>query len=139
LKEALTAIDGWQGWALYGLPPLPFWSRGRATLLGDAAHPILPFLAQGGSLALEDAVTLAVRMAERPKDVPAALAAYARDRMERANRVVAASRENGRIFHMDGFMAAARNAAMRLLPPQRAMARYDWVYAWQVPVKHPDT
>ncbi len=139
LKEALTAIDGWQGWALYGLSPLPFWSRGRITLLGDAAHPILPFLAQGGSLALEDAVTLAVRMAERPEDVPAAIAAYARDRMERANRVVAASRENGRIFHMDGFMAAARNAAMRLLPPQRAMARYDWVYAWQVPVTHPGT
>lgn len=139
LRDTLAAIDGWQGWALYGLPPLPFWSRGRVTLLGDAAHPILPFLAQGGCLALEDAVTLAVRIAERPGDVPEALAVYARDRMARADRVVAASRENGRIFHMNGVMAAARNAAMRLMPPQRAMARYDWVYAWQVPVTHPRT
>jgi salicylate hydroxylase len=101
-------------------------------LLGDAAHPVLPFLAQGGVLALEDAAVLADALARQADDVPAALSAYQRRRRARAVRVANASRRNGRIYHLSGLAALARNLYLRSMPPQRLMARYDWLYGWRV-------
>jgi salicylate hydroxylase len=130
LKEALGQASAWRRWSLYELAPLPFWSQGAATLLGDAAHPTLPFLAQGGALALEDAITLADTLA-RATDLEIAFAAYAAARMDRSARVVAAARRNGQIFHLSGVMAAARDLTLALMPPGRMMSRYDWVYGWK--------
>lgn len=130
LRQLLDAPPQWKKWALYELPPLPFWHAERIALLGDAAHPTLPFLAQGAVLALEDAAILARRISEQPTSIPRALAAYAMARRHRATRVVTAARANGRIYHLDGPMAAARDMALRITPPRTLMARYDWVYGW---------
>lgn len=99
-------------------------------LLGDAAHPILPFLAQGGVMALEDAVVVARALAADPSDPARAFAAYARVRAPRVRRVAEASRKNGRIYHMSGLAAVARNLALRQIAPERFMRRYDWLYGW---------
>lgn len=131
LRKLLDAPPQWKKWALFELQPLPFWHTERIALLGDAAHPTLPFLAQGAVLALEDAAILARRIAEQPANIPRALAAYAMARRHRATRVVAAAKTNGRIYHLDGTMAAARDATLRLTPPRLLMARYDWVYGWR--------
>jgi salicylate hydroxylase len=131
LRNALVSVSDWRRWALFDSDPLPAWSRGRVTLLGDAAHPLLPFLAQGGSLALEDAVTLADALAGAGEDVEGALVAYENTRRPRTARVMAAARRNGRVYHLSGVAALARNAALRAVPPERIMARYDWVYGWR--------
>jgi salicylate hydroxylase len=131
--QALGTGHAWRRWALFETEPLSQWSQGRVTLLGDAAHPTLPFLAQGGVLALEDASTLGACLSRvgAPAEVPAALAAYETQRATRSRHVVAAARRNGLIFHLSGLAALARNAAMHLMPGERIMAAYDWVYAWR--------
>lgn len=131
LRLLLKVPRQWRKWALYELAPLPHWVKGRIALLGDAAHPTLPFLAQGGVLALEDASVIAREIATRPADCAAALAAYEHARMDRATRVVAQAKKNGRIYHLDGVMALARNLTMKLTPADRLMARFDWVYGWK--------
>jgi salicylate hydroxylase len=133
LARALGTGLAWRRWALFEAAPLSHWSAGRVTLLGDAAHPTLPFLAQGGALALEDAATLAACLARvgGRAEVPAALADYEGRRATRSQRVVAAARRNGLVFHLSGPAALARNAAMRLMSGERIMATYDWVYGWR--------
>ena len=133
LIDALAAADDWRRWALFDVQPLPRWSIGRVTLAGDAAHPVLPFLAQGGSLALEDAVSLAACLAAAPGDVAQAFLAYEHARRPRAARVARSARRNGQIYHFAGPLAAARNAVLQLAGPERLMAGYDWLYGWQVP------
>jgi salicylate hydroxylase len=100
------------------------------TLLGDAAHPVMPFLAQGAVLALEDAVVLARHLAGDGSSVGKQLGAFARERQTRAARVASASIRNGRIYHFAGPMAYARNTVLRTAPPQRLMASYDWLYGF---------
>lgn len=131
LRALILQAHTWKRWALHTLPVPSTWSRGPVTLLGDAAHPVLPFLAQGGVLALEDAAVLADALARHADDVPAALSAYQRRRRARAVRVANASRRNGRIYHLSGLAALARNLVLRSMPPQRLMARYDWLYGWR--------
>lgn len=131
LRDALSPIGDWRRWALFDCDPLAAWSRGRVTLLGDAAHPLLPFLAQGGSLALEDAVTLADALAAAEEGVEGAIAAYEKARRTRTARVMAAARRNGRVYHLSGVAALARNAALRAVPPERIVAGYDWIYGWK--------
>lgn len=132
IRSTLERATGWRRWSLFELAPLPRWSFGRVTLLGDAAHPTLPFLAQGGALALEDAAVLAHWIAAGP-EIEGPLARYGLARMERTAGVVAAARQNGRIFHLGGLAGRARDLALALIPPRTAMARYDWVYGWKPP------
>lgn len=133
LRELLAAPDNWRRWSLLALREQPRFIVGRMALLGDSAHPILPFLAQGGVMALEDAVIIADALAGNRSDPAAALAGYAQVRAARVRRVARASARNGRIFHLHGAMAAARNFALAKIPPERFMRRYDWLYGW----KHP--
>lgn len=130
LKAILAAAPSWRVWDLHRVAPVPM-ARGRVALLGDAAHPIRPHLAQGAVMALEDAVVLASSVASAPGDPVAAFARYAALRRRRVDRVAAASQQNGVIFHMRGMAALARNSAMRMLGGERLMRRYDWLYGWR--------
>jgi salicylate hydroxylase len=132
LQALVAKAEDWRCWSLYTMPPLERWSNGRAVLLGDAAHPVLPFLAQGAVLALEDAVTLAVSLADRRSPIETSLQNYERARRTRAHRVAEASQKNGRIYHMAGAAGLARNMTMRLAPPARIMAGFDWLYGWRL-------
>ena len=127
----LGAVPSWRKWQLSESQPLPRWSKGRVTLLGDAAHPILPYLAQGGALALEDAVVLAAETARHAADPGKALRAYEERRRARAQRVQTAARRNGQIYHLEGLAARARDLVLRSTPPERLIANYDWLYGWR--------
>lgn len=128
LRTLLKEAPSWRMWTLLTMPPLRTWVKGRAALLGDAAHPVLPFLAQGAVLTLEDAVTLAARLARADGDEMDALRAYEAVRKPRADRVAAASRGNGRVYHLSGLVGAARDRVLRTVPAPMLMARYDWLY-----------
>jgi salicylate hydroxylase len=135
LRELTGAADGWQVWSLFDRKPAAM-ARGRIALMGDAAHPVLPFLAQGASLAIEDAAVLARMLAEahgRAGAVggPAAFAAYARARAQRVARVQEESRGNGRNYHMGWPLSMARDFALKQLGPDGLRNRYGWLYDWQ--------
>lgn len=131
LTAFLSCAEDWRRWPLYDPEPLPRWSRGRITLLGDAAHPVLPFLAQGGALAIEDAETLAAALRMWRSAPALAIDRYERVRRPRAMRMQAASRRNGRIYHLPKPASLARDLTLRTLPARRVMALYDWVYGWR--------
>ena len=130
LLEFLSLASEWRAWSLYDPPPLPGWSDGNVGLIGDAAHPILPFLAQGGAMALENAETLSGLLAAHPADPAAALQRMEALRRPRVQRVAAASRENGRVFHLGGALGLARNLVLGAVPGSMMMRRYDWLYGW---------
>ncbi|MEM1313593.1 MAG: FAD-dependent monooxygenase, partial [Pseudomonadota bacterium] len=117
---------------LFAHAPLPRWSHGRVALIGDAAHPTTPFMAQGAAMALEDAVTLA-RALETEAPEPA-LAAWERARKPRCTRLQAAARRNGWRFHSrslpERLIKAGALAAFGAVLPARARALTDWVYAY---------
>jgi salicylate hydroxylase len=92
---------------------------------------MLPHLAQGGVLALEDAVVLADCLRSHPGDEPQAFRAYEARRQDRAARVQAASRRNGRIYHLGPPFSWARNTVLRVLPGERLMTGFDWLYGWR--------
>jgi salicylate hydroxylase len=127
-RALIGAAETWRAWPLFVRPPIPRFSRGPIALIGDAAHPMTPFLAQGAAQAIEDAEALARRLAET-SDVAAALAAYSGDRVARATRVQRDAAAQGRIYHMSGPLAFARDLTMRALGPDRLLRRYDWLYA----------
>ncbi len=128
LPRALIAAGGaWTTWPLSDRGHLPAWNAGPVALLGDAAHPILPFLAQGAAQAIEDAEALAIAVAGT-RSMPMALARYSEARQTRTRRVQEAARRLGRIYHLAGPPALARDLGMAVLGPQRLLARYDWLY-----------
>ena len=111
VSELLMQIRDWKVWVLYDRDPEPGWSEGRATLLGDAAHPMLPYLAQGACMAIEDAVVLGDQFAQAPT-IPEAFAAYERLRYPRTSAVQPAARRAGVINHVAGAERDARNEAL---------------------------
>ena len=129
-RELLAGPQQWTKWALAAVDPRFEWSRGRISLLGDAAHAMLPFAAQGGAMAIEDAEVLAsALLAER--SVPAALKAYEAARKPRVAAVVDLAAANGRIYHFSARAATLRDTALKVLPARVALARQDWIYAWR--------
>lgn len=126
----LRAPERWVKWALCGTSPDFTWTRDRVTLLGDACHPTLPFLAQGAAMSIEDAWVLAGELA-RPVDVPAAFQAYEAARKARVVRILSEGSRNGRVYHLGGVAAFARDVGLRLLGAERLAARYDWLWSWQ--------
>ena len=127
-KSLLERAEGWHSWSLYRLTALSHWNDGPITLLGDAAHPVLPFLAQGAALAIEDAVTLAACLAERPHDPHAAFRRYETLRQPRAARVQSLSRRYGWPYHLRGPLRVARNLVLERRREARALQRLDWLY-----------
>ncbi|MFN5487719.1 MAG: FAD-dependent monooxygenase [Bradyrhizobium sp.] len=134
-RMLIGAVDGWRKWALFTLPDVGHWSEGAVTLMGDAAHAMLPFAAQGAGMAIEDAAVLAKALAdctgENTAGIPAALKLYARMRRERVLKVQRLARQQGRIYHLSGPLAIARDLAIRAIGPQRMLARQDWIYDWR--------
>jgi salicylate hydroxylase len=131
LAGIVAAPHDWRIWSLFDLPTRVM-AKGRIALLGDAAHPILPFLAQGGALAIEDAATLTELVAAAPDAVPTALGAYERLRLKRVRRVQDEARGNGRIYHMGLPLSLARDAALAARSPTSLARRYDWLYGWKI-------
>ena len=127
-RDLIAAPKRWRAWPLMLRPPLDRFAFGRIALIGDAAHPMTPFLAQGAAQAIEDADALARRLGETD-DVEAALAAYSADRVARANRVQREATMQGRIYHLSGPFALARDLTMRALGPEGVLRRLDWLYA----------
>ena len=128
LGELIAAAEQVGRWSVLDRPPLPRWVRGRVAVLGDAAHPMLPFFAQGAGQAIEDAAVLSACLAARPADPGQALARYERVRAPRASRVQEASR--GRIAHHhmpDGAEQRARDAAFAGEDP---LSHNDWLYGY---------
>jgi salicylate hydroxylase len=122
-------------WPLYDCPPLPGWTDGRVVLLGDACHPMLPFLAQGAVMAIEDAYVLASEL-KGTSSLPGALSAYERARKARTSRVQKTAEDNARIFHRTNALTQLGTygpmmAAGRVLPGA-IRGRHDWLYGHDV-------
>lgn len=128
LRALIEAGADWRHWPLFGRPNLPHWSRGAVTLLGDAAHPMVPFLAQGAAQAIEDAKALGEAFEQLGAAPETAFSAYERARMSRASKVQSASRRQGVYFHMGGPAAMARDLAIRLLGGRGMLMRNAWLY-----------
>jgi salicylate hydroxylase len=139
IRAIINNLDAAYKWALIGRAPMPNWSRGRATLLGDACHPTLPFLAQGAIMAMEDGVVLARCLEDYAGDVACALQRYERLRLERTTRVVLGSAANTNRYHNAALAdpARARDYMVREYPPDKGRTLYDWLFeydAMTVPV-----
>ena len=134
-RMLIGAVDDWRKWALFTLAEGGRWHEGSVALLGDAVHGMLPFAAQGAGMAIEDAAVLAKMLGETPLEpgaqVAAALQRYERARRGRVTRVQQLARRQGRIYHMTGAMALARDLAIRAMGPERVLARQAWIYDWR--------
>jgi len=126
VRRLLAAAPAFQCWGLYDLDPLPRWGSGRVTLLGDAAHAMLPFLAQGAAQAIEDAASLAGEL-NRASSVTAALRAYETARQPRTARIQRDARTNGTVYHLSGPAKFARDALLRITA-DRLIDHYGWIY-----------
>lgn len=132
LLDLIHAIDDWRLWPLYDCAPMAgpqAQARGHIALLGDAAHPMRPYLAQGAGMAIEDAQQLALSLREFPGNVPTALAHYAQARWERNARVQARAIRNGRIFHLRGPARWGRDLALRALGVR--LLDLPWLYDYR--------
>jgi len=146
VEECLADFPGWHPdvrsmiecapklfkWALFLRQPLPRWSIGRVTLLGDACHAMLPYLGQGANMALEDGLVLARCVESQRADPRAALASYEAARRDRTQRMVRASAEMAGTFHNEAMAEAA--GAQRYVEAQwngaKVRERYDWIYGY---------
>ncbi|MEP6721837.1 MAG: FAD-dependent monooxygenase [Variovorax sp.] len=131
LQALLEAMPAWRAWTLADRTPLSSadtMARGRVALVGDAAHPMLPYLAQGAGMAIEDAVALADALGSGgPAEVPQAFRRYASARWQRNAQVQARARRNGEIFHATGPVRMGRDLAMRVLGA--GLLDQPWLYA----------
>ena len=133
LHERLASVPAWRQWALHDRAPVSSPSQmaqGRVALLGDAAHPMRPYLAQGAGMAIEDAQALAQCLSAGKATVAEQLQAYAEQRWARNARVQARAIRNGRIFHATGPVAWGRNLSMRLIG-ERLMDQ-PWLYGEEI-------
>jgi len=145
-KDALVPFEGWHHrvraliagtdqvfkWAMFDRPSLETWTKSRVALLGDAAHPMMPFMAQGAAQSIEDALALACCLSADRDDPQRAVDTYASCRRDRAAALQAASREQGRdLQSSDPAEVAARNTQMRQ-SPDAPTARYDWAWGYDV-------
>jgi len=138
-RDLVAAPQQWLKWALYDRPGPFRGGMGAVTLIGDAAHPALPFLAQGSCLAIEDAAVLADMLGTYLDEPADALRAYEGARWHRTMRAQSLSRRQGRIYGLNGPEALVRNLAMRALGGEKLRARYDWLYDWWPPQRLANT
>jgi len=131
-RKLLAAPVSWQKFAILSVDPRAHWTDGRVALIGDAAHAMAPFLAQGAAMAMEDAAVLADCL-YGATDMPSALRAYETVRKERVAKVAVAARETGDLYHWAGVAALARDIALRAAGTRLILDRNDWIYRWRPP------
>lgn len=138
-RDLLAAVDDLRLWGLFRHPVAPIWHKGAVAILGDAAHPTLPFMAQGANMALEDAWVLADCLA-RADAIPAGLASYQARRRDRTVRVVATASGNARKYHLRSApVRGVAQLALRLggtVAPAAMLRQFDWIYAHDVTQAH---
>ena len=131
-RQLIDLPKSWKRWATADREPIGQWTYGRATLLGDAAHPTTQYMAQGACMALEDAVTLGEALRRHANDWAPALDLYQRSRIARTARIVLSSREMGRIYHAKGVERLVRNSLWKGRTPERFYDAMEWLYGWNV-------
>jgi 3-hydroxybenzoate 6-monooxygenase len=124
----LDKIESWRMWVLCDRPPIKEWSKGRITLIGDAAHPMLQYLAQGACMSIEDAVCLADKVVAAKGDYASAFQAYQQARYLRTGRVQIMARIYGEFYHAGGVAQELRNMMLGGRTPEDTMAGMDWLY-----------
>jgi salicylate hydroxylase len=120
----------WHMWVLCDRDPVERWLDGRVALLGDAAHPMMQYMAQGACMAMEDAVTLGEALRVNQNDLEKGFALYQRCRVARTARIVLSAREMGRIFHAKGVERLVRNDLWKNRSPERFYDAMEWLYGW---------
>jgi salicylate hydroxylase len=133
-RMMIGAVDDWRKFALFTVPENFQWTDGAIALLGDAAHAMLPFAAQGAGMAIEDAAVLANCLTgceQSGAPIAAALHRYARLRRSRVARIQRIARRNGTIYHLTGPLALARDLTIKTLGANRLLARQNWIYDWR--------
>ena len=131
-RQLIELPKDWKRWATADREPIATWNHGLVTLLGDAAHPTLQYLAQGACMAMEDAVTLGEALRVHDNDFKNAYAHYQRSRVARTARIVLSAREMGRIFHAQGVERLVRNELWKGRTPERFYDAMEWLYGWRV-------
>jgi salicylate hydroxylase len=131
-RQLIELPKTWKRWATADREPIDTWVFGRATILGDAAHPTTQYMAQGACMALEDAVTLGEALRVHNKDWTKALDLYQRSRVARTARIVLSGREMGRLYHAKGVERLVRNSLWRGRTPERFYDAMEWLYGWNV-------
>ena len=131
VRTLLNKIESWRMWVLCDRPPIKDWSKGRITLLGDAAHPMLQYLAQGAGMSIEDAVCLADRVVAAGGDYAAAFLAYQQARYLRTGRVQIMARVYGEFYHAAGVAKELRNMMLSSRSAEDAMDGMAWLYGEQ--------
>ena len=131
-RQLIDLPKSWRRWATADRDPIGQWSYGRVTLLGDAAHPTTQYMAQGGCMAMEDAVTLGEALRVTNKDWVSAFDLYQRSRVARTARIVLSAREMGRLFHVKDVERLVRNELWRGRTPERFYDALEWLYGWNV-------
>ncbi len=129
-QQIIKIGQDWKKWVLCDREPIMNWTDGNVALLGDAAHPMMQYLAQGACMAMEDSVILSVECGATPNDLPGALRRYQDRRRLRTARVQLQAREVGNhIYHPNGAHAALRNQIMQAKTPEQWYDVVDWMYA----------
>ena len=131
-RQLIDLPKRWKRWATADREPIAQWTYGRATLLGDAAHPTTQYMAQGACMAMEDAVTLGEALRVHDNDFGRAFDLYQRSRVARTARIVLSSREMGRIYHARGVERLVRNDLWKGRTPERFYDALEWLYGWKV-------
>jgi salicylate hydroxylase len=131
-RQLLDLPRSWRRWATADREPIDKWSFGRVTLLGDAAHPMMQYLAQGACMAMEDAVTLGEALKAERGDLERGFIRYEQARVTRTARVVLMTREMGRIYHARGVERLVRNDLFKGRTPERYYDAVEWLYRWKV-------
>jgi salicylate hydroxylase len=134
VRELLSRTETVFKWGLFDRDPMEGWTKGRVTLLGDAAHPMLPFLSQGAAMAIEDGYVLARALTEVPGDLTAKLAAYEADRLPRTAQVQLGARERGRSYHQTSRLGQwwrdLKHWWRALRDPHASGLQANWIYAY---------
>jgi salicylate hydroxylase len=128
VRTMLGKIEDWRMWVLCDREPIKDWSQGRMTLVGDAAHPMLQYLAQGAGMSIEDAVCLADKVVARQGDYAAAFRDYQQQRYLRTGRVQFMARVYGEVYHASGVLRELRNQWLGARSPAEGMDGMQWLY-----------